>query len=118
MHNLNFQVAIIASRFHQLAMEDSCFSVEHYAGVLGVTERFLRRACRESLGTPTSRYLYHRRKAAVHRDLLKSTANETETEIALRFEFWELGCFAVQYKARYGESPSATRRRCVTAIAA
>jgi transcriptional regulator GlxA family with amidase domain len=37
-------------------------------------------------------------------------SRDTVADIAMRYGFWELGRFAGVYRARYGETPSATLR--------
>lgn len=58
------------------------------------------------------RYLVLRRLHQVQR-ALRAAAPEaaTVTEVAMRYGFWQLGRFAVEYRARFGEPPSATLRR-------
>jgi AraC-like DNA-binding protein len=78
----------------------------------GVSERTLRASCQDHLGMSPVRYLWLRRMHLAHRMLLKSDPTKTTvTEIATEHGFWELGRFSVQYRALFGELPSATLRR-------
>ncbi len=48
----------------------------------------------------------------VRRALSESTpADMTVTEIATRYGFWQFGRLAVEYKALFGETPSAALKR-------
>jgi AraC-like DNA-binding protein len=79
--------------------------------MLGVPERTLRVCCNESLGMGPKRYLLLRRMKLTRQALCKGAAATTSvTEIAAKFGFWNFGRFAVEYKALYGETPSATLR--------
>jgi AraC-like DNA-binding protein len=58
------------------------------------------------------RYLWLRRMNLVRPALLRADpAVATVTGIATDHGFWELGRFSVEYRALFGESPSATLRR-------
>jgi AraC-like DNA-binding protein len=79
---------------------------------LGTAERTLRAACIEHLGMGPIRYLGLRRMHLVRRALLSAApSTATVTKIAMEHGFWELGRFAVAYRAHFGESPSATLQR-------
>ena len=57
------------------------------------------------------RFLMLRRMHLARRALREAAADATVTDIATEFGFWELGRFAVEYKALFGESPSDTLHR-------
>jgi AraC-like DNA-binding protein len=57
------------------------------------------------------RYLNLRRMHLVRRALLRADPSKTVTQVATDHGFWELGRFAVGYRALFGESPSATLHR-------
>ncbi len=79
---------------------------------IGVSERTLRACCQEYLGMGPMKYLWLRRMHLVRRALVEARpATSTVTRVAADYGFWELGRFAVEYRARFGESPLATLRR-------
>jgi AraC-like DNA-binding protein len=80
---------------------------------LGVSERTLRTCCHEHLGMGPIRFLWLRRMHLAHRALLRGepAAGATVTDTATNFGFWELGRFSVEYRALFGETPSASLRR-------
>lgn len=52
-----------------------------------------------------------RRMHLARRALRRAAGGETVTDVATRYGFWQLGRFAVEYRALFGETPSATLRR-------
>ena len=79
---------------------------------IGVAERTLRVACEEYLGMGPIRFLSLRRMHLVHRALQQADPlRTTVTRLATDHGFWELGRFAVSYRALFGESPSESLRR-------
>jgi AraC family ethanolamine operon transcriptional activator len=80
--------------------------------VAGVEQHTLLRAFRAVCDTTPYRYLHALRLKGARQALMASDADtETVTRVALRFGFRELGRFAVDYRAAFGESPSETLRR-------
>jgi len=79
---------------------------------LGLSMRALRNHCHDHLGMGPKRYLLLRRMNLAYQALRAAQSFETTvTQVATRFGFWELGRFAVEYRAWCGESPSATLSR-------
>jgi AraC-like DNA-binding protein len=78
----------------------------------GASERTLRISCQEHVGMSPVRYLWLRRMHLARRRLIMADQTKTTvTELAAELGFWELGRFSVQYRALFGEPPSATLRR-------
>jgi transcriptional regulator GlxA family with amidase domain len=71
----------------------------------------IRFAFRVVYGRPPRRVLHDQRLRAVRAELLRATPGLTVTRIATGHGFVELGRFAAQYRAAFGELPSATLRR-------
>jgi transcriptional regulator GlxA family with amidase domain len=66
----------------------------------------------EHLGIGPVRYLWLRRMHLARRALIQTApGTSTVTDIATANGFWELGRFAVEYHALFGEAPSASLRR-------
>jgi len=100
-----FELLLAANRGRPLYLAEICAAT-------GVSERTLRGCCHEHLGMGPIQYLHLRRMhLARHALMLADSKIATVTEIATRFGFWELGRFAVEYRALFGESPSASLRR-------
>jgi AraC-like DNA-binding protein len=78
----------------------------------GASERTLRTCCQEHLGMGPIHYLWLRRMHLTRRALLQAhPATATVTAIATDHGFWELGRFATEYRALFGETPVASLRR-------
>nr|WP_294505369.1 helix-turn-helix domain-containing protein [uncultured Rhodopila sp.] len=78
---------------------------------IGVSRRLLSACCNKALGMGPYHYLRLRQMHLARRGLLMADAAATTvTEVATAHGFWELGRFAVAYRALFGESPSATLR--------
>jgi transcriptional regulator GlxA family with amidase domain len=86
--------------------------IQDLCRLAGIEQRTLVRAFRAVRGTTPFRYLHALRLTEAREALLASdAAAETVTQVAMRFGFRELGRFAVDYRATFGESPSETLRR-------
>lgn len=85
--------------------------LEHVAQHAGVSTRTLRSAFVKYRGVPPIRALLNLRLDAVNLELQIGAGQETVTEVATRWGFRELGRFSVEYRRRFGETPSQTRGR-------
>ena len=106
--------AAIIARFEELlaANYDRPLHLLEICAAVGASERTLRLSCMEHLGMGPTRYLWLRRMHLVHRALVQAVPRTTTvTEIATANGFWELGRFAVEYGALFGEPPSVSLRR-------
>ena len=56
-------------------------------------------------------YLRGVRLQKAREEMLRCDGTGTVTEIAMHWEFDHLGRFGVEYRRRYGETPSTTLRR-------
>jgi AraC-like DNA-binding protein len=100
-----FEEFLEANPHQPLYLTDICAAI-------GAAERTLRAACEEHLGMGPIRYLTLRRMHLVRRALLRANSSTaTVTLIVTDHGFWELGRFAVQYKALFGEPPSVSLQR-------
>lgn len=78
----------------------------------GASERTLQQVFRQSYGVSPLQYLKLRRLNLARQCLRDGISEQTRiTDVALDCGFWELGRFAVDYKALFGESPSHTLQR-------
>jgi transcriptional regulator GlxA family with amidase domain len=57
------------------------------------------------------RYVRNARFERVRESLLRAEAEESVTEIAVGWGFTHMGRFSVEYRKRFGESPSETLRK-------
>jgi len=106
--------ATIMRRFDEVveANVDRALHLPELCRRVGVAERTLRKLCQEHLGMAPHQYLLRRRIHLARRALLRGDPSvATVTSIATSHGFWELGRFAVLYRAMFGEVPSVTLRR-------
>lgn len=75
----------------------------------GVPGRTLLQNFKDHRGTSPMRYLRDARFARVREELAR--AQDSVTQVAMRWGFYHLGRFAVDYRKRFGETPSQTRAR-------
>jgi transcriptional regulator GlxA family with amidase domain len=77
----------------------------------GVPGRTLIKHFRDFRSTSPMRYLRTARYEKVREELSRAEREESVAEIAARWGFSHMGRFSVDYRRRFGESPSATRQR-------
>lgn len=78
---------------------------------LGIKPRALRLAFAALFGMSPARFLRLRRLHAAHRDLRNAQRPSSVTEVGIRHGFFDLGRFASEYRATFGELPSSTLAR-------
>jgi AraC-like DNA-binding protein len=100
----------ILARFEDLLVAERFLRMADICAALGVSERLLRECCRQHLGMGPSSYRRLRAMQLVHRALLSGTMASV-SEVARRHGFRGIGRLAANYRARYGELPSATLRK-------
>jgi AraC family ethanolamine operon transcriptional activator len=87
-------------------------SVSRLSTIVGVSERSLRNAFHDVYATGPKRYLMIRQLHRVRRALrAPGDIGRTVTDVATLHGFFELGRFAGDYKALFGEGPSQTLSR-------
>jgi AraC-like DNA-binding protein/tetratricopeptide (TPR) repeat protein len=81
------------------------------AAACGVTTRTLQKHFQRFLRCTFRPFIRELRFEQARRELLADCRHTTVTDIATRCGLAHLGRFAAEYRRRYGESPSSTRRR-------
>jgi len=91
---------------------DEPITIAQLADIAGISERGLRNAFHDVYQTSPKRYLRQWRLHRV-RHVLRATSTQAEsvTDVATRHGLYELGRFAVEYRALFGEPPSHTLYR-------
>jgi AraC-like DNA-binding protein len=105
---------MIMRRFRNAVEEnpDQPLYIPELCAAIGVSDRTLRVCCQEQLGMSPKRYLLLRRMHLARRALRDSSPGVTTvTDIATQYGFWQFGRFAGEYRAVFGETPSATLHR-------
>ena len=103
--------ARIAKQTQEFIVEhyDTTVRIEDLCRATGVGVRTLQRCFREYFDVTISEYLKTVRLNAAYRNLSAShTDHSTVAAIALRHGFTHLGRFSVEFRERFGQSPSAT----------
>ena len=110
--------AEIMNRFEDLIQvsRKKLLSLSELSDAVGISGRTLRACCQQHLGIGPSHYVRLRRLDLTRRALLQADpADATVSEISSRFGFDQPGRFSVVYRTLFGESPSVTLHRGLTA---
>jgi AraC family ethanolamine operon transcriptional activator len=87
-------------------------TVRDICRVANVSERTLQYAFRERFGITPKSFLQALRLNGVHRDLKNADSAPTKiTDVAIRWGFWHMSQFAIEYQRFFGELPSETMNR-------
>jgi AraC-like DNA-binding protein len=101
----------VLARFEDLLEFEPPPSITAAGAALRVSPRMLRECCKKNLGVGPSRYRRLRGMQRAHRALRRENPDTaTASEVARRYGFHDPGRFAANYRAFYGQSPSATLR--------
>ncbi|HLJ21857.1 MAG TPA: helix-turn-helix domain-containing protein, partial [Stellaceae bacterium] len=92
------------------------WSLDALAEVAGLSNRTLQRQFRVFLGQTPLAKLRDIRFDRARRELLRPAAGVRVMDIALRCGFPHFGRFSIEYRRRYGETPSQTVRRQATVV--
>ena len=87
------------------------WTVVDLATAAGVSARTLQRQFKMFLGKTPHAALRDIRFDCVRRELLQSSPDEKVMDLALRCGFAHCGRFSIEYRRRYGETPSQTLKR-------
>lgn len=96
---------------------DAAIGLPEIVAAGGVPGRTLIKHFRDFEGTSPMRYLRSARYQRVQEVLLRAEPEQSVTEIALKWGFTHMGRFSVEYRKRFGESPSETLQRRKPAVA-
>jgi AraC-like DNA-binding protein len=83
-------------------------TIADIAKASGIAGRTLFQYFRDFRGTSPMRYLRDARFETVHDALKRAQPEQSVAELAMKWGFSHLGRFAVEYRKRFGESPSET----------
>ena len=87
-------------------------TLEDLVAVSGLPGRTLFRSFRLATGLGPMRYLRGVRFEGARAELAENASGVQVGDVARAWGFKALGRFAVEYRRRFGEPPSATRRQC------
>jgi len=90
---------------------DTAIGLPEIAAASGVPGRTLIQHFRDFKRTSPMRYLRTARYKKVREALDRAEPDDSVADIAARWGFTHMGWFSVEYRRRFGESPSATLRR-------
>jgi AraC-like DNA-binding protein len=113
MTTKNHRRAVTVARFKALLKSNpyKLFKLSEVCAAIGVEERTFNNSCHEHVGMSPKRYIALRRMQRVRRALLRASSSTTVTRLAFEHGYRELGRFAAEYRALFGELPSITLQR-------
>ncbi len=86
-------------------------SIEKLVEVTGVSQRSIFNGFKSFRGTSPMKFILQSRLQKVREELMQPAQDKTVTDIAVKWNFTQLGRFSVSYKKVYGESPSETLKK-------
>ncbi|GFG55679.1 transcriptional regulator [Mycolicibacterium agri] len=88
-------------------------TMEQIAREVHMSVRSIQQGFRDELGMSPMAYVRERRLERVHHELTDALPSDgvTVTDVATRWGFHHLGSFAVEYRKRFGRTPSETLRQ-------
>ncbi len=89
----------------------NAISIADLARAAGVPGRTLFKHFKDTRGVSPMRFVRNARFTRVREALLSASPDDSVTAIALGLGFTHMGRFSVEYRKRYGESPSETLRK-------
>jgi len=90
---------------------DTSITIADIVQATGVAGRTLFKHFRAFKGVSPIRYAQNARFHQVRQVLLRAEPEESVTDIAMRLGFAHMGRFSIEYRQRFGESPSQTLKR-------
>jgi AraC-like DNA-binding protein len=93
---------------------DAPITLADIVAAAGIPGRTLFKHFEDHRGVSPMRYVRMARLKKARDDLRRADPQASVTDIAMKWGFGHLGRFAVEYRRRFGESPSQTLRRRVT----
>ncbi len=96
---------------------DQPVRVADVCAAVGASPRAVHAAFHDVFGLSPKAYRKSLRLSAVRAELQRSGAHVTVSEVAVRWGFFQLGYFAVDYRRMFGERPSETLRGALAARA-
>jgi AraC family ethanolamine operon transcriptional activator len=103
-------VALRAEAFLRRSLDEPV-RIEDVCAAVHASRPALHRSFRAALGTSPMAYLKSLRLSAARKDLERARRGTTVAAVAMRWGFFRLGCFSVDYRAMFGEKPSETLHR-------
>jgi len=94
------------------AHADEDIAIADLVEISGVSTRTLFESFRKFRGMTPMQYLRRHRLDQVRAALMRPGQSRSVTELAMQWNFEQLGRFAQYYRSVYGELPSETLRRC------